>query len=437
MALRSNHYLDSAGGHLARRRSRRRRILWVRPIEIEPKSKKATSHDDKLKFQNCLLEALRESRRCHFRGPVALELDFFPTENDPPAVHTMAKNYLDLLQSPVEGLRTRRKRLVLADDRQVQYLAVKYHVSPGITSPSVRVRVAPYSNLIEDAALLHQVKLKRIGADSRYAFGFREELPSWDDLSEDLRDKDYDDAWDRVRKLEKERAAWVSHFGKDVYDVWHQMLLGEAQVQLLKTLSLSPDGLIELLKPSFGDNGDHFRDLDAVMREMMISHRFSISLKHSNLRRGESSVFKKLAREAIRGFRKTFKRLFPLHAQVGVTIFFRPPAAGGIDLDNLARRIIPFVNEELRPPSNLIFTIDTSKISDPRIKVPLEKNQERLRRMPRPSVTHYQVVQLPRLVQDDENGFVRLLLEPGQPFDTLWNRVEGLANKWQELAERR
>jgi len=44
-------------------------------------------------------------------------------------------------------------------------------------------------------------------------------------------------------------------------------------------------------------------------------------------------------------------------------------------------------------------------------------------RMPKHSITHYQVIQLPRLSGDSEHGFVRLILESGEGFETLWRKL--------------
>ena len=421
-------YLNSVKGHLARRRSRQRRRLLIH-CPIEPKSKKANPKDE-LKFQRRLLDALKKFQRRYFRAPVALELDFFLTQNDPPAIQNLVKNYLDLLQEPANELHTGRKRLILDDDTQVEYLAARYHISPTRTNPGIWIKVAPYSNLTEDIALLEQVRSGDIETDSIDTIG-------WDDLIVDIQDEDHADAWDHLHDFEEQKTEWESRFGKDVYEAWYRMHLMDAQEQFLKMQSLSSDDIIHLLAPDCSSKALH--DIYVSMREMIISPWFAIDLKHSNLEKIGKSKYKRFVREAIRNFRERFAKLFPLYAKVGVTILVQPHAGdkrNKRDLDNLAKMIIPAVNDELKPPSDLISNIDTTKITNPKIKKTLEEQQAMIRRMPKHSVTHYQVVRMPQLAHDNKNGFVRLLLEPGKPFDTFWRRIEGLADKWQELAER-
>ena len=148
---------------------------------------------------------------------------------------------------------------------------------------------------------------------------------------------------------------------------------------------------------------------------------------------GESKKFKQLVREVIKDFAGRFPHLIPLVTQVGLTILYQPPSNGlGIDLDNLARRIVPFFKDIMRPPSNHLFTVDLERIPRSDIAVSLAKARASLKGMPKHSVTHYQVVQLPRLEGDSEHGFVRLCLEPGDSPVTLWAKIEGYVDAWEE-----
>jgi hypothetical protein len=112
-------------------------------------------------------------------------------------------------------------------------------------------------------------------------------------------------------------------------------------------------------------------------------------------------------------FKEDHGVLFPLKTQAGITILFQPPECGSIDLDNLARRIVPFVNEEW-----------------------YQERQMAMKRMPKHSITHYQVIQLPRLSGDSEHGFVRLILESGEGFETLWRKIDTLADRWEKKVTR-
>jgi hypothetical protein len=97
---------------------------------------------------------------------------------------------------------------------------------------------------------------------------------------------------------------------------------------------------------------------------------------------------------------------------------------------------VPFVNEELKPPSNLIMTFNAEQLPDPELRKWYQERQMAMKRMPKHSITHYQVIQLPRLSGDSEHGFVRLILESGEGFETLWRKIDTLADRWEKKVTR-
>lgn len=245
-----------------------------------------------------------------------------------------------------------------------------------------------------------------------------------------------DDAVDRLQEHENNKHFWISRFGKDVYEAWREMYMIDVQNHLLKTLALTPNKLIPLLSPLFSDLPPEFESFHAVSRDNLISPPLTIDLRHSGLKEGESSRYKAFVKKTIAAFRQKYHRLFPLRTQVGLTVLFQAPVASSIDLDNLARRIVPFVNEELKPPSSHLLTVNPERCEDLKLRQWYEEKLSMLKRMPKCSISHYQVVQLPRLANDTEHGFVRLLLEPGKQFDTIWSEVQNLADTWQKNIER-
>lgn len=431
MPVKRSDYLKTVEGQVSLRRKRQMNRLHFMLDGQEPRSKNAISEAEKAAFQSAILTKMTERKRRHFKAPVALEFDFFPTENDPPALHTMPKNYLDLLEGPVAGVVPKRKRLVFENDRQVSYLAAKYHIRLDESRPSIWLKAAPYRDFVADIALLDKIQDNELEPASNGLL-YQKSSVSWDDLTEDDDVMHNDDAVDQLREHERNKQFWVARFGEDVYEAWREMHIRDVQNHLLKTLALTPSKLIYLLSPLFSDLPPEFDSIHDITRSNLISEPLTIDLKHSNLKQGESSLYKAFVKKTIASFREKHSRLFPLIAKVGITILFQPPASSSIDLDNLARRIVPFVNEELKPHSSLLMTVNTDRCGDPKLMDWYQEKQSALKRMPKHSITHYQVVHLPRLTDDSEHGFVRLLLEPGEHVETLWSKVENLADKWQE-----
>src|SRR5699024_4739552 len=97
-------------------------------IPMEPKSKKGINEKDKQLFQYHVYNQMVESNRRAFRSPVIMKIDFYSTINNPPHIHTLTKNYLDLLSTPLEQKKIKRKNLLFKDDRQVEVLIVNHHI---------------------------------------------------------------------------------------------------------------------------------------------------------------------------------------------------------------------------------------------------------------------------------------------------------------------
>jgi hypothetical protein len=154
------------------------------------------------------------------------------------------------------------------------------------------------------------------------------------------------------------------------------------------------------------------------------------------------ATFKAAVAAALADFKKDHGLLFPLMATVGVTILCVPPKAqakGGeetyVDLDNLARYVIPIVHEQLRPPANTVHTFDVTTIRDAEMRADYERRQLQLKRTPKESVTQYQMLRMPRLPEDPDNGFVRLALCNGGAYEGLWRRMDKIIFGWEREVE--
>src|SRR5690625_2895107 len=87
-------------------------------IPIDYKSNKCIKEKNKKIFQYHVYNQMVESNRRAFRSPVNMKIDFYSTINNPPHIHTLTKNYLDLLSTPLEQKKIKRKNLLFKDDRQ-------------------------------------------------------------------------------------------------------------------------------------------------------------------------------------------------------------------------------------------------------------------------------------------------------------------------------
>lgn len=144
--------------------------------------------------------------------------------------------------------------------------------------------------------------------------------------------------------------------------------------------------------------------------------------------RGEKNIFKNHLKKELKEFREKFKILFPLLHPVSVIVTFIPPLKKVVDLDNLARYIVPFVNEIFEPPTIVQLTYQDSYLTDL-----LKKEIEIIQRFPPNSIASYQLVQIPRLDNDPENGKIGFLITDGfYHFNNVWRTVDEIIHKWEE-----
>lgn len=131
--------------------------------------------------------------------------------------------------------------------------------------------------------------------------------------------------------------------------------------------------------------------------------------------------------------------MFPLLTTIGVTMLYVPPAVGlGIDVDNLARRVIPFVHEELKPPSTLHHAAKGyESVQDAEWEQQNREELKRLNRLPPYQVSKYQIFELPRTSADPADGSVSMVIDVGLGSFGPWHKADEIIDAWKEAATAR
>lgn len=409
-----NNWIDSRAGQRARR-AKRAAVQVFAHADVEPRSKNAMRDDERKAFQSALTKSL--GKRRGFRSPVIVELDLFAGANNPPEIHTVAKNYMDLTYRAEAG----EGRLMI-DDRQVHYLAVRYF--PRLAhKPSIYLRATRMSCFREDARLARSIQ---VDVDERWADNdarIADELSDW----------------------ERRRGQIVERYGKETFDLQRRMYLTQLQQQWLAgTEHLVHATLLDLVSGALSTSvseidlaGVRFPaiDLDLMQRRFLLSPSISLELAPLPRRPGEGAGFRAAVGQALEEVRAFSRHLFPLLTELAVTILLVPPATGGIDLDNLARKVIPQVHAILEPPARIPLP-DPATISDPRRRAFFENEARAARRLPKHHVTRYEVIALKRANTDPESGYVRLALCDGAFGRTFADFVRDTIDKWEEVESR-
>jgi hypothetical protein len=128
---------------------------------------------------------------------------------------------------------------------------------------------------------------------------------------------------------------------------------------------------------------------------------------------------------------RSHRLLFPLLMPVGITVLYLPHGRGQeLDLDNLARRVVPFFHDALRPPSDLVHSLEIDDMPDGKAKTYFMAKRADLSGLPKVHVASYQVLRLPRTTSDPVKGNVRLLIHVAEPFGGVWNHVARTLSDW-------
>lgn len=404
---------------------------------------------EQLAFQRELLEQLHD--RPAFRGPVIADFMFSSSMPNPPHLHTLPKNYLDLLGAPVAGLATGRKRLVFHDDRQVKVLSVSYYLQAGERGSTICAELGLLSQFRADLDLIERIQrddFKEEERSSRFSYRadrFRDER---EDTSERL-----DEALRRLRENEADKEHWRRVLSESAYQAMIEMDRRMAQEAFLThNESLVREAVLQILQHNrklrkaapftltFGGKRIRFdptsmqKSIRDMPRSLLLMEPVSIDLTHAPTHSGDGGRFVEDMRAAMNDFRETYPWLFPLQIPLAVIIMVVPPR-NGVDLDNLARKIVPLVHDLWSPPRSLIGLTDPATVRDERLRSLFRAQIEAEKRFPKVSLARYEAIELPRTDKDPPSGLVRIALGNGTEPRSIRSHVDRYIKRWGETVD--
>ncbi len=216
------------------------------------------------------------------------------------------------------------------------------------------------------------------------------------------------DPYEKLEELEGDRDFIIKNIGRKAYDTMEDFAKQDIQKDYLKIGNLSITSLQALFGPYLNKATPPAlsETIDCILRQhrnVMISPPLTFDLRHAPNKKLPKNIFKTNVKTILRKFVKQFPILSPVKLPLGVMVWYVPPKVQSIDLDNLARYIIPFVNEIVQPPINYGNSAN--------------------------SISRYQFIELPRLDSDSVEGYVRLIFD--NPFTgNIWRRTDNVIEKW-------
>lgn len=421
-----SEYLETVDGQFNERTKRWLHTNYL-TIDQEPKSKSSISTEEKSFFRKEVKKQLEQRNRRAHKGNIILEIDFYTTRDNPPALHTLTKNYLDLLHKEIPGVDS-LKGLLFKDDNQIKILIANYHLNIyGNQKPQVRINSYPISFFIRDIELVDRIISNRFSdADSL----FHRQLT--DERHHESTSFEMFEIRNDLKDLEKNKLSLIDKLGKQTYELYKHLLIRQIQEKYLKQNEISVMDVTSVFQRNFSYNRKYAYDIrfqkiwDITKGYIFLTSDFT-ELGHVPIKEGEGKLFKKNLQEQLKAFKKKHTILFPLLHPINITITFIPPKHNVVDLDNLARYIVPFVHEIFQPPPTHKMIYDGKLFN-----LQLKNESKIIQKFPPYSISGYQVVHIPRQESDPTNGRINLLITEGLGLKSnLWHLIDDTIDKWE------
>lgn len=424
--MTQTEYLETREGQSHERLKRISKTIYL-VINQEPKGKNS-SNQEKLSFRQEVKRQLTESGRRPFKGDIMLEIDFYTTQNNPPALHTLSKNYLDLLHKSMPQIDA-NNRILFKDDAQIKILISNYHLDEyGNREPQIRISAYNLDNFYKDVELTDRILNNRFDDGDSFRHSRFEK-----DFKQDFYHNSNSDYTYKLNELEKKKDVYINKFGEQLYCIQRQFYISQIQEQYLKQNYFGIRNIISLFQSNFSyykkyADDKRFQTIWDSSRNLIFFSSNFVEFGEAPIHEGEKIIFKKNLQNKLRKFKEKYKILFPLLQPISVIITFIPPKHNVVDLDNLARYIVPFVNEILEPPSTLLLSYDRKYLNEL-----LKKEVDIAQRFPPNSISSYQLIHIPRLKKDPENGKIGFIITDGLHIESsIWRTVDNTIYKWDK-----
>lgn len=425
--MKRSEYLETIEGQSNERTKRWITTNYLR-IPQEPKSKTSITREEKIFFRQEVKRQLKERNRKAHTGDIILEIDFYTTKDNPPALQTLSKNYLDLLHKEMADI-DELKGLLFKDDGQIKILIANYHLNIfGKEDPEIYITSYSLSKFIKDIELADRIYSNRFSDND----SFRHRRHSFEQDRED-EFPDISDVSNDLKNLEKNKDKLIQEYGQQFYDLQRHFLVRQLQEKYLKRNEIGIRDLSTIFQHHFSYNKKYSTDKsfqkiwDMTRGYIFFSSDF-VGLGKAPTEEGDTKLFKKKLKEELKEFKEKHKVLFPLLQPINLTITFIPPKHNVLDLDNLARYVVPFINDIFQPPATHHLSYDNKYLNQL-----LKKESKIAQRFSPHSITGYQLIHIPRKEDDPENGKIDFVITDGLGLKSnVWHLTDKVIENWQK-----
>ena len=333
-------FLDSFEGRKHQYWSRLKNAIFI-SFEVDKfQTKRSKSIAENLRFQNFLLSEMNTKNRRCFRGNVAVEFIFHVNQNNPPAIQSLLKHYIDLIQRPLKGLNATRDFLLIKDDSQIKALSAFYWREKESKKQEFTIIIKPIRDFIFSLEFAKDLELENFPERKKRSL-FEEDR--------------YEESRRRVEDFDNS----ISENLKDIKIVsdgeeldflkYRNQILEEERNQELLTINsrISASSLLALItEPESNKKVNSIFDisLNLMGRATTLKGLFNMNFGSVPVSEGESSLFKDRINQEIKDWKKRRGKRLPKNPALSLKFFYEKPNKVNHDLDNLLRYVLPHFN---------------------------------------------------------------------------------------------
>lgn len=337
-----NEFLESFEGRRYRYRNQMGKNSIFISYKVEKyQTKRSKSLKENIKFQKFVLSELKRIKKNCFRAKVAIEFSFKINQSNSPAIQSLLKHYIDLIQKPQKEIATRRKYLLIKDDSQIKALSAHYWKSNKNEEQELTISIRPFRDFIYNLEFARDLEFGKFSNRKIYSFS---------------EDNEYEESLGRLNDLNYNKPVKIEGLkieidGKEIdYNQFRNQLFEEEKgQQFLKINSKSSASSILTLiteqQSRERNNSILSKTLNKIERVTTLNGRYNINFGSVPVSQGESKLFKDSINKKLKEWKSVNGKLLPKNPALALKFFYEKPSKVNHDLDNLLKYVLPHFNE--------------------------------------------------------------------------------------------
>jgi len=430
---KSEFLLTARGAYSRYIYGKRKRSLFFE-IQSEPLSKKSMRQKYRERAQEEIIEKLKNLKKRGFISStnVCLRMSISTNHKTPPHIHTIPKNYIDLLWK-FYSKKIKRKKILFEDDKQIKYLSVRYNI--GLGNSGIHFTLYPFNMFINDIRLAYSFIEGDFGKIDRFSY----RISSIDDGYEKEREKFYESVEEFDRLAENRDA-----FDDETFELFKRIFYKSAQEHFLKTQNLSVGDLYWLFckgmdysQSLYGNRiNSNYSGIDKILQRDIVLSPLNILFPSVPTEEGASVEFINTIKQKMIEYKDKNRFMNPLLTPVSIKVIFKPPVTKNEfhkDLDNIMRIIVPAFHEIFKPPVSSLQSVNLESLEG-NMRVRYEEMLKRIPKSVQHQIAGYEIFQIPRENGDDSDGLLSLVIADGFSRDA-YTLIEKTINEYYDAIE--